>query len=139
VDPGELLLTTSPVNQRFFSVDCLALTRLDKSPRGSAKKKRIKTLLHEHDDLICKVDGAHIKDFVRRYFLDVRSCFHLIQPLRFTDFNSRCSRKLTGAIHRSFGIRVVLVHSLKVAARSTLAQSGRITLFSLRSLENRGW
>jgi hypothetical protein len=91
-----------------FSIDCLALTRLDKSPRGGAKQKRIQTVLHKDDDLVCEVSGAHIKDFVRRYFLDVRVCFHLIQPLRFADFNSRSSRKLTSVItHGSFGTRVV--------------------------------
>jgi hypothetical protein len=54
-------MSPNQVNQRIFSVDCLALTRLDKSPRGSAKKKRIKTLLHEDDDLICQVSGAYIR------------------------------------------------------------------------------
>ena len=39
-------------------------------------------MLHEDDDLICKVGGAHMKDLVRRYLLDVRVCFHLINPIR---------------------------------------------------------
>jgi hypothetical protein len=118
VDPGELLLTTDRVNQRFFSVDCLALTRLDKSPRGGAKEKRIKSVLHEHDDLICQVSGAHIICFVRWYFL-VLGCCHLIQLLYSAEFNfplvSEAHRRHT----RSFGMRVGLVHSLKVAAGPT--------------------
>jgi hypothetical protein len=46
------------VNDGFFSIDCLALTRLDESPRGGAKEKRIQTVLHEDDELICKVGGT---------------------------------------------------------------------------------
>jgi hypothetical protein len=78
-------------------------TRLEKNPRGSAKLKWITAALPDGDDLICNISSAHTIRFVRRYFL-VLGCFHLVQLLYSGEFNSRCSRKLTGAIHGSLGM-----------------------------------
>lgn len=64
-------------------------SRLDKGPRRGAKQKRIKALLHEDNDLICKVSGAHIIGFVGEAFLGVLVYFHFIQSLHLADFNSR--------------------------------------------------
>jgi hypothetical protein len=92
-------------------------TRLEKKPCASTELKWITAALHEGDDLICKIFSAHIIGFVRWYFLVLGRC-HLIQLLYSAEFNSRCSRKLTGAIHGSFGIGVVPVHNHKVSTRS---------------------
>jgi hypothetical protein len=58
--PGRTTPYHQRVNQRLFSIDCLALTRLDKSPRGGAKQKRIQTVLHE-DDVSPKVWQARYR------------------------------------------------------------------------------
>jgi hypothetical protein len=120
------------------SIDCLALTRLDKSPRG-AKQKRIKTLLHEDDDLICQVTGGHKVQIVRCCFVGVWFSLHLIQPLRFADFNSCCSQKLTArypGFFRMGGPPSVLFDSRKHAAptpRPRKWEDDIVPLFSRRS------
>ena len=90
---------------------------LEKNPGGSAELKGITGALHEGDDLICKIFSAHTIRFVSWYLLVFGRC-HLVQLLYSAEFNSRCSRKLTGAINGSFGMGVVLVHSHKVSSRS---------------------
>jgi hypothetical protein len=40
-------------------------TRVEKNPREFTKLKRITAALHECDDLICKICGAHIIGSVR--------------------------------------------------------------------------
>jgi hypothetical protein len=116
----------------------MAQARLDKSPRRGAKQKRIKTLLHEDDDLICQIPGGHIVEIVRCCFVGVRFGFHLIQPLRFADFNSCCSRELTGAIHGSFRMGALLVHSRKLAARSHLRAKWEDHVVLTSFVENHG-
>ena len=76
-------------------------TRLEKNPRGSAKLKWITAALHEGDDPICKIFSAHTIRFVSWYSL-VLGCCHLVQLLYSAEFNSRCSRKLTGRDTRFF-------------------------------------
>jgi hypothetical protein len=121
-------LAVKSVNQRFVSIDCLASTRLDKSPRRGAKKKRIKTLLHEGDDPIRQLMGAHIVGFVRWYIL-VLGCCHL-SPASFPspEFSSRVPEKLTGVTRGSFGMRVVPVaaRSGRNASKTSASESFRI-------------
>jgi hypothetical protein len=67
-------------------------TRVEKSPREFRKLKRMTAALHECEDLIRKICGAHIMGFVRWYVL-VLGCCHLVQLLYSAEVTSRGSRK----------------------------------------------
>jgi hypothetical protein len=73
-------------------------TRLEKSQRAFTKPKWIRVALHEADDLVCKICGAHIIGLrlLVRLFLVAAILFSSCTPPR---FDSRSSRKRTGAIH----------------------------------------
>ena len=110
-------------DQRFRSIHCMAQARLDKSPRRGAKQKRIKTLLHEDDDLICQIPRGHIVEIVRCCFVGVRFHFHLIQP-----FASPTSTALFSEAYRakqcSFHTRVLLVIAVSLLPDPTLRKVG---------------
>jgi hypothetical protein len=90
-------------------------------------------VLHEDDDLICKICDAYVIGFVRCCFLSVRVCRHLIQPF--------ASPTSTPAVLGSSPARHTVLSAsglspfiaLRLQPDHTFAKSGRSTLFPHRS------
>jgi hypothetical protein len=102
-------------------------TRLENDPHASTAVKWIAAPLHEDDDLICKIRGAHIIGIVRWYVL---GRWHLIQLLYYAEVNSRFLGSAPVS-YSPYGTRVVRVHSHKVAVPSHLRPQLGMTLIPL--------